>query len=242
MSVYLWSELDRETLTAVLPDALVVLPLGAVEQHGPHLPTGTDFMLASSLSRRAAEAAARDLPRDIVIAPLMAVGASDHHLPFGGTVSFSAATMLAAVTDLLTSIGASGARRIVIINGHGGNSGICRTAAAAVSSHSELTVAHVDYWRTLPGNDPEVPGHAGRFETSLVLAIRPELVLGRIARNDPPQYLGVVGAEVHSAAEWKRIDGFTDHPENGSAEHGDLLAEQLVAGLAGVLRDLGATL
>lgn len=241
MTVHLWSELDRATLSGILPEAIVVLPLGAVEQHGPHLPAGTDFILASSIARRAAEATAHQCRRDLVIAPLMAIGASDHHIAFGGTVSLSASTMLSVVTDILTSIGAAGASRIVIVNGHGGNSGPVRTAAAAVSAHqTSLSIAHVDYWRVLPTASDHVPGHAGLFETSLMLAIRPELVLGRGTRNSPPQYLTLRGAEIYSAAEWSRIDGFTDNPGDATAEPGRVLLDQIVAELADLLRKLGA--
>ena len=76
---------DRETLNTVLPGAVVVLPMGATEQHGPRLATGTDAMLATEVSRRAVGRA--DSPRRLVLAPTLSYGASDHHLPFGGPVA-----------------------------------------------------------------------------------------------------------------------------------------------------------
>ncbi|NUT55395.1 MAG: creatininase family protein, partial [Thermoleophilia bacterium] len=80
-----WDELTREELAELAPSALLVLPVGTTEQHGPHLATGTDALIAGAVAERAAAAAAR--PETILLAPTLAYGASDHHLPFGGTLS-----------------------------------------------------------------------------------------------------------------------------------------------------------
>ncbi|MQA76801.1 MAG: creatininase family protein, partial [Solirubrobacterales bacterium] len=134
MALFRWDEINRATLTTVLPDALVVLPVGATEQHGPHLPTGTDALLVTAVTGAAAQRAAPRAPRDVVLAPTLPFGASDHHFPFGGTLSLSQETMTAAMVELAGSVGRDGGHRMVIVNGHGGNKGACFSAAAAAST------------------------------------------------------------------------------------------------------------
>lgn len=249
-TVRLWAETDRETLTRVLPEALVLLPIGATEQHGPYLPTGTDHLLAAEVTRRAAERAAVDLSTDLVITPTLPVGASDHHLPFGGTLSITPATLVTVLTEILASIAASGGRRVLLVNGHGGNVGGCEAAAAAaVTGNPDLMVGHLDYWAAGGRDDARwtvrrsctgpVPGHAGEFETALVLAVRPELVRDRPVRADPPVIGGAVGgATVHGSAGWRAIDGYTDHPERGTAALGRELLEELIEATESVITEL----
>jgi creatinine amidohydrolase len=242
MEVIRWAETDRERLTAMLPEAVVVLPLGATEQHGPHLPTGTDALLATEVAERAVSIAAAEATRDFVVAPSLRVGASDHHLPFGGTLSLGPETLLSVMLDIAHSVVRAGGRRLVLVNGHGGNTGVCHAAAAAASSRWDVAVAHLDYWTVLdagadrsPADDTPVPGHAGAFETSMVLAVRPELVAPRPHRDTPPP-LGT--ANLHSADVWRRIDGYTDQPDRADAARGEQWLTQISAAVAGRLVDL----
>ena len=98
-------------------DKIVLLPLGAVEQHGPHLGTGTDTDIVTSLAT-AAEMQRQD---KIILAPGLPFGSSHHHLSFGGTISLSADLYVQVVTDLVRSLLQCGFRRIILLNGHGGN-------------------------------------------------------------------------------------------------------------------------
>lgn len=239
-----WDESGRETLTAVLPEALVVMPVGATEQHGPRLATGTDAFLATEVSRRAVDRA--DSPRPLVLAPTLSFGASDHHLAFGGTLSLTAETMLAVLLDLARSVAESGGRRLVLVNGHGGNTGLCHAAAAAASVRYDLVVAHADYWRLLP-DDPDrdaipVPGHAGAFEASLVAAARPDLSAEHQPREDPPAVPRLFGMDLHSAGAWQQIDGYTDRPDHADADAGEIWLDQAADALAARLTDLARTL
>ncbi|HEX3780922.1 MAG TPA: creatininase family protein [Pseudonocardiaceae bacterium] len=122
-SVLRWAELTREQLGAILPEALVILPIGATEQHGPYLATGTDALLASTVAGRGAALAAPRAGRRLVLTPALPIGASDHHFPFGGTLSLRQETLLAVLGDLARSVARSGGRRLVLVNGHGGNQG-----------------------------------------------------------------------------------------------------------------------
>jgi creatinine amidohydrolase len=241
MDVIRWDETDRERLTRVLPEAVVVLPMGATEQHGPHLPTGTDALLATEVAERAVSIAAAEATRDFVIAPSLRVGASDHHHPFGGTLSLGPETLLSVVLDIAHSVVRAGGRRLVLINGHGGNTGVCHAAAAAASSRWEVAVAHLDYWDVA---DPEadgtpVPGHAGAFETSMVLAVRSELVAPVPYRETPPP-LGP--ANLHSAEVWRRIEGYTDQPDRAAAARGEQWLDQISAAVASRLVDLAGAM
>jgi len=225
-----WAETDRETLRRLLPDALVLLPIGATEQHGRHLATGTDALLAATTCERAADAAAGTATRPLVLAPALPFGASDHHLEFGGTLSLTPETLLAVLADLARSVAAQGGRRMVVVNGHGGNVGVCRSFAGLAATRYGLSVAYLDYWR-LAGADPRVPGHAGEFETALMLAVRPELVRPAEPREapDPPS---IVDVELHTMDTWRVIDGFTDHPERADAERGRRWLDTIVTAMA----------
>lgn len=248
MALLRWNETNRERLDEVLPEALVVLPIGATEQHGPHLPTGTDAFVAEAVAYAAASRAADRARRDLVVAPVLSFGASDHHLPFGATLSLSPETMTAALVDLARSVAADGGGRMVIVNGHGGNKGPCNSAGAVASTRHGVALAYVDYWDLFPADAagasvrPNVPGHAGAFETSLVLGLRPELVAERPARETQPAVPEASGVTVHANAVWGNIDGYTDRPADADADAGkrwfdalaDALADRLVT-LADVL-------
>ncbi|WP_216206075.1 creatininase family protein [Amycolatopsis aidingensis] len=232
-----WADCTRGRLRELLPEALVVLPIGATEQHGPHLPAGTDALLAGTIAERAVRAAAGRTPRPLVLAPGLPFGVSEHHLPFGATLSLSVETTIAVLAELARSVVQAGGRRMVLVNGHGGNRGACHAAASAVAARHGLAVAVVHYWQLLPPA-PEIPGHAGEFETSMLLHLRPDLVADPPARQGPEPTPAPPGLDLHEAANWLRIDGYTDHPGRGSAERGRGLLADCVRILADRLVEL----
>ncbi|GII92339.1 creatininase family protein [Sinosporangium siamense] len=238
-----WSESDRDLIKRHLPDAVVIIPLGATEQHGPHLPTSTDTLIADTIAGGAADSAAGRAARPLIVAPAVCLGASDHHLPYGGTLSLSPETLLALICDLLRSIAAQGGRRVVLLNGHGGNTGVCHAAAAAGATRFGVSVAHMDYWRLAgTGGEPPVPGHAGEFETSMVLAVRPDLVGPREPRHETPHLPAVEGADLHSAEVWRGIDGYTDRPDLARNEDGKRRLADLIGRTADRLAELAGAL
>ena len=246
MTVHRWAELTRERLAALLPEALVVLPIGATEQHGPHLPTGTDALLVEAVVHAAAHRT--DTARDVVLTPTLAFGASDHHFPFGATLSLRTETMTEVLLDLARSVRVAGARRLFVVNGHGGNRGPCHSAAQRAAVAHDLQVAYADYWELLhdPGatrgpGDPPVPGHAGAFESSLVAHLRPELV------DDPPDRPALTipaappGVTIHEQDAWRRIDGYTDNPAATDAAAGERWFDACVAALSARISTLAST-
>jgi len=176
-----WNRLPAATLRSLAEnDAIVLLPVASTEQHGPHLATGVDDFLCSEVCRRTAAKLAPGCP--VVVAPTVWFGLADHHIAFGGTFSISLATYHAVLRDLCRSILQAGFRRIVLVNGHGGN--IVALAAIAGDLTRELAapIATVTYF--MEGTteaaslleDQEGVMHACEAETSMMMAAHPDLV------------------------------------------------------------------
>ncbi len=237
-----WDELTREEISALAAEALLVLPLGTTEQHGPHLATGTDAALVRAVAERAAAAATR--PEVILLAPTLAFGASDHHLPFGGTLSLRASTMQAVLADLLASAAASGCRRVFVLNGHGGNVSACATAVAEASREHGILAATALFSQLLDPAELElqIAGHAGVFETSLMLVLHPDRV--RLDRAVPSpggdardRSRGLVVGEPNR---WRELDGYTDRPDAATAELGEAALQAAVAATAACFEEVAA--
>lgn len=241
-SVHRWDELTREEISDLAPDALLVLPVGTTEQHGPHLATGTDALLAEAVAKQAAATAAR--PDAILLAPTLPYGASDHHLPFGGTLSLGIATFQRVLRDLLASAASAGVRRVFVLNGHGGNAAACAIAVAEASRDLGLLAATAMASDLVDPSEIDGPvhGHAGSFETSLVLALSPAHVRRELARASPGgdarRRRGFVVAE---PGRWRELDGFTDRPDEASRERGERALAVCVAAVAAAFEQLADT-
>ena len=159
----------------------VVIALGATEQHGPHMPLGTDALIGDA----AAAAVAERL--DAFVAPTVRIGCSEHHLAFARTLSVTTETFAAIVNDLVQSLGRHGFRRVVLLPTHGGNFGPLAAAMERVEPVEGLdVVALTDLTILTEGtaamsadrgvSAAEAGVHAGEWETSLMLALHPELV------------------------------------------------------------------
>jgi creatinine amidohydrolase len=239
-NVLRWDRLTRTELARLAPEALLVLPVGSTEQHGPHLATGTDAVLAGEVARLGAEWASR--PDTVLLAPTLAYGASHHHLPFGGTLSLHVDTYALVLRDLLASAAAAGCRRVLVLNGHGGNTAPCAVAVAEAAREHGLLCASALFSQLLePGTvDAPVPGHAGRFETSLMLAIAADGVRVEAAAPSPggaarTRHRGLTVAE---PGRWQELDGFTDRPDEASAELGASLLEACASAVAAAIEEL----
>jgi creatinine amidohydrolase len=168
-----------------------VLPIAAVEQHGRHLPVFTDSMLLGEVVRRAAPR----LGEKILWAPLLWLGNSHHHLDFAGTLSAAPRTYLDLLGDLIDNMVAHGFRRIVLLNGHGGNivpaSQAVFEARQRYRDRDDLLLLAATYW--LLGSQPKTTGsgfvqdsmgHACEWETSMILTLAPHLV-GELGSIEP---------------------------------------------------------
>jgi creatinine amidohydrolase len=179
MSSYLWAELTTAEIDDIAKDrAIAIQPIGAVEQHGPHLPLITDALTAESIARAAVEKLGPD--RGMWVLPTLHYGKSTEHLGRSGTIALSTATLQAVCMDLGESLARSGIRKLVFVNGHGGQPSLLDVMARDIRHQYGLEVFPIMPGRfPLPEGmvDPDPFGiHGGFTETSLVMAIAPELV------------------------------------------------------------------
>jgi creatinine amidohydrolase len=240
---YRLAELTREELQQRLPDAIVVIPIGATEQHGPHLPLLTDHLMAETIALRAAELVPPAV--DVLVAPVLPYGCSSHHLQVGGALTINLRTYIAFLVDLGESVAQMGCKRLVLLNGHGGNEDAMRVAATELVSERRLgmAVSAASYWtigqRVLAGLPFDGPGHAGHFETSCVMAVRPDLprLHNRFPPDREPRPLAISGqingVSVRYPGIWEASQGVSDAADQASAE----LGEQTVAAIAQATAD-----
>src|SRR5262249_26449223 len=140
----LLEELNREEARSVANETLVVFPVGALEQHGPHLPVGTDYFTVQHLARAAAAEIAGEFP--VVVTPTLPFGSSHHHLPFGGTMSLSTDTYFRILYDLVESLIIGGFRSIFILNGHGGNHEVIQLVVRDLALKHPSRLGAASYW------------------------------------------------------------------------------------------------
>jgi creatinine amidohydrolase len=238
------ADMTRGSARDAAAAGLLLMPLGATEQHGPHLPVSTDTLVLEVVANRAAKEIGDRIP--VVLAPTLAFGSSDYHLPFGGTLSLTTQTYYSVLMDLGRSAVAGGFRRLFFLNGHGGNHELAQLAARDLASQHAI-VAAAGSWFVMAQTAlisvagdrvKQVPGHAGGFETAAVLAVARSLVINPPVRGDVTADIDLltdIRAESHGW--WKAIDGFTDSPADGSAELG---AQFLDAAVAKVAQDIVA--
>jgi len=171
-------------------DTVVVAPIAACEQHSRHLPTFTDTLLVTAV----AEGVEQRFPKQVLLLPTMWLGASSHHLRFGATLSAEVDTHIDILCDLLVPLVEDGHQRLLLLNGHGGNIDTMHVALRRLQTRypkRQLTAA--SYWELcekeladLAEGPRKSMGHACEFETSMILAVRPELVRREEIKNDPP--------------------------------------------------------
>ena len=167
---------------------VLVAPIAACEQHSTHLPVFTDTLLVTAVAEGAEQRAANE----VLLLPTLWFGASHHHLRFGGTLSASVDTHINVLCDLVTPLLDDGFLRVLILNGHGGNIDTMQTALRRLQpKYLDRTLTAASYWdlaqqelAALAEGTRKVMGHACEFETSMVMALRPELVRKDQIRND----------------------------------------------------------
>jgi creatinine amidohydrolase len=227
-------------------DAIVVLPVAAIEQHGPHLPVEVDSLLGETVALRTARLVAEKEP--IVVLPCLWTGISEHHMSFGGTITLDFPTFSAVVTGICRSVVRHGFRRIVLLNGHGGNDNALRVLADELTPKLGVPVVQMTYWYAAAKPIAAILErqtallHACEAETSMTMALRPELVAEdriRMAEvNLTPDPKDLVGAGIYR---WQSLAarssaGVIGFPSAASKEKGERLiaaiAEDLAAKLA----------
>lgn len=176
-----WDRLSAPALRQAAADqAVVIVPLGATEQHGPHLPTQVDWRLAYEISLRAARA--MRAPWRAVVTPAIPFGMSEHHMSLGGTLTLDFATMSAVVGCVVRSAARHGFRRIFVLNGHGGNIAALETIITELTIELKLPLAGGTYWQIAAQPIARILQHQGNVlhaceaETSMIQALSPQTV------------------------------------------------------------------
>lgn len=180
MASVLWQELTAEELREkAARDAVVVLPVASMEQHGPHLPVGVDTILCGGVCKLAAERAG-DV--EVVVTPTLWCGMAEHHMAFGGTFTFDIPTYRAVLLALLKSLERHGFHRVVIVNGHGGNIAALGAFLPDFARETSLSIRATTYFllaqeAMAPFMDDQVSVlHACEVETSMMMVLAPETV------------------------------------------------------------------
>jgi creatinine amidohydrolase len=243
-----WSRLTAPEIRALAGhgQALAVLPVGALEQHGPHLPVGTDSRIAWELSLRAARLAAADIP--VLVLPAVWSGLSEHHLPFGGTISLDYAGLAGVLRGVARSLCAIGFARLLLVNGHGGNDDALNVAARELALEFALPVVAARPWSMIPEVMARVlerqtgVHHACEAETSVMLALAPELVRTDLLEAAANQGPGAVASRPALSRFWSFAErapgsGVRGDPRPATAAKGEALLAAMAEALAAAMRD-----
>jgi creatinine amidohydrolase len=249
-----WQELTTEEIAAADRDrTVVVIPVAAVEQHGPHLPLGVDALINGGLVEEALGRLPADFP--VLVLPQQSIGWSDEHGAFSGTLSLSPETLMDSWCEIGGGIARAGFRRLVFFNSHGGQSElgkiVCRKLRIA---HNVLAVAAnwyalVDLSDMIDAEERKHGIHAGTVETSMILHLRPDLVRKKKLANFEPssvemarryRRLGPTGATPFG---WMTQDlhssGAVGNAGAADAEKGRLIVERAGQAFAELLLETG---
>lgn len=228
---------------------IAVLPTAAIEQHGPHLPVGTDAMINAGLLQLLRERVPEDL--DLRLLPLQSVGKSNEHLWAAGTLTLSAETALRAWVEIGLSVAHAGVRKILILNSHGGNADLISIVARELRVRAGMLAVRLGWGaHGLPEGlySPQETAfgiHGGDVETSLMLAFRPETVDMPLARHFRSTAEGAAIAPAGAIAYgWIASDlnpeGVVGEAHLATAEKGRATAEKMVGDVIGLLRHVAA--
>ncbi|MDP6705605.1 MAG: creatininase family protein [Alphaproteobacteria bacterium] len=237
-----WANLKAHELRRLAEqDAVVLLPVAALEQHGPHLPVQVDTRLAGEISKRTAKRASADVPT--ITLPVVWHGLSEHHMVFGGTITVDYDTFHQVLRGIVGSVVRHGFKKILIVNGHGGNHVACQMSAQQLHLEFGVPVLALTYWHEAASRfaplleDQTGLQHACEAETSMMMALVPHLV-------DSENLAAAKGGEGGSflqkgeaAFRWHNLahvtaNGTIGDPTKASAEKGERLLDAGAEALA----------
>lgn len=246
---YLADLTGPDILERLTEHSIIVQPLGAVEQHGPHLPLSTDSVIATAVATAAIEQFGDEV--DAWLLPTLQYTKSNEHAWSPGTMWLSATTLMAVLDDIGRCVATTPARRLVFLNGHGGNSALLNVANREIRlAHGLMTfVAHpgvpADQGGASPANELGMGVHGGTDETSLMLHLAPQLVDMSLAERRVPDKIATnqyvrFGGRVSFG--WLSNDFFPDgyigDPTAATAELGAQLFDGAVRGFGEALGEI----
>ncbi len=243
------------TAIAALEDranTVIVLPTGATEQHGPHLPCAVDTVISAGV---VGHALAR-LPADVhayAMAPI-SYGKSEEHLHFPGTVTLSGETLLATMNEVAESVYRAGFRKLLVVNGHGGQPQVMEIMAREMRlRHGDFIVVPHHVWRLpnaagryLSEREKRLAMHAGHAETAIMLALAPDTVhMTRAVANYPPPFPStLLSPDGRPACAWSARDfgpsGVIGDPLPATREQGEVILASLADSWAQAITELHA--
>lgn len=253
-----WENLTRDEIAALdKENTIVLLPVSAVEQHGAHLPVGTDAIILETLMNLIIEKGSFD-DGCLLFAPQLRVGKSNEHMGFAGTLTFGTMTYYSMLHDLASAIAASGFKKLVLFNSHGGNTDMLNMISRDIRIDFGLEVFVFDWWftsfwekglRDLKQSGTYGVFHACELETSLMLHAQPESVHMELAVDEDPvealrdnPYVTVFGPY---NAGWKTADvtksGVIGAPTFATAQKGKTLFDYAVTEVLDIVRALSKT-
>lgn len=236
------TDLAWPAVAALPKDTPIVFPIAALEQHGHHLPLFTDSLLLGEIVRRVKE----KFSQRVIFAPLMWLGNSDHHLDFAGTLSAAPRTYLDLLNGLAENFVQHGFRRLVFINGHGGNDVPGKQVVFELRQRhrdrSDLLFLLATYWslgskpwETMPGLHQREMGHACEWETSMLLRLAPHLVGGYRAATTVEFGNPFIPAARGWITKDRTVPGHIGSPQLATAEKGEHLFTIFAADVAALL-------
>ncbi len=250
-----WENLTRDEILALDKDkSIVLLPTSATEQHGAHLPVGTDAIILSTLINKLVEGYSFESGH-LIFAPQLNIGKSNEHMGFAGTLTFGTQTYYALLHDIASSMAASGFKKLILFNSHGGNTDMLHMISRDLRIDLNLDVFVFDWWFTpfwseglkaLQESDKYGVFHACELETSLMLAARPETVHMDLAVDERPsecftgdKFVTVFGP-YHVG--WKTEDvtksGVIGAPSYATAEKGHKLFDYACKKLLDIFKEM----
>jgi creatinine amidohydrolase len=222
---------------------VLLLPVGAVEPHGPHAPLGTDELISAGMCARAAQRLAKDPDLRVLVLPALNYGVTDMGARFPGGISIGADTLRSLILDICRALQDDGLRRIIVVNNHFEPAHVAALRAAA----GEAGVAYLDLLRRanvarLTDEFRSGSCHAGQYETSLVLADRPELVDTDVMRGLPDVPVDLPSAMAAGCADFVELGmdrAYCGSPANATAAEGTSTFDTLTDLLVELIREVG---
>jgi creatinine amidohydrolase len=258
LSSRFWADLRTTDFAGLDPVATVaILPVGATEQHGPHLPLSVDRDLVDAIVSHALPVLPRDLP--VLVLPTQQVGYSPEHAQFAGTLTQSAPTVIATWVEIGECVARAGVKKLLLFNSHGGQASLLDIVARELRTRCNLIVYGCSWWNLplgeavtglFPPDEHRFGVHAGEIETSLMLALRPQTVqmaqaqnFGSSSRERAANY-PVLGNGRSAKLGWAMQDynalGAAGNAAAASAEKGKAVLEAAARELARLLQEISA--
>jgi creatinine amidohydrolase len=243
-----WARMTAPELRALAarPHAIAILPVGSLEQHGPHLPVITDTASASAAAIRAARLVSDDTA--VAVLPGLWLGMSEHHLPFGGTISVDYEAYYGILRGVVRSLKALGFARLLIVNGHGGNVDPLAVAVRELAVQYAIPIVATTPWFLAPAAIAEIfesdtaPRHACEGETSVMMAIAGDIVrtdkLDEAVEQAPQSVHAPSGfSRFYSFSERAPVTGTWGDPRSATREKGERFLAVQARELSNAIRD-----